>query len=52
MTFDRLLILMLMIAIILLTMAVYFLAKDVAEWSGALNTIQTILKQFIPGTKI
>jgi ABC-type cobalt transport system substrate-binding protein len=49
MTFDRILIVVLMIAVILLTMAVYFLARDVAEWSGVLNTIQTIIKQFAPG---
>ena len=42
MTFDRILILLLIIA-------VYFLAKEVSEWSGMPNTIQTIIKQFVPG---
>ena len=45
MTFDRILILLLIIA-------VYLLSKEVAEWSGTLNTIQTIIKQFVPGMKI
>ena len=49
MTFDRFLILILMIAVLLLTIAVYFIAKDVAEWSGVLNTIKTIIEQFKPG---
>ena len=42
MTFDRILILLLMIA-------VYLLAREVSEWSGVLNTINTLIKQFIPG---
>jgi NhaP-type Na+/H+ or K+/H+ antiporter len=42
MTFDRILILLLIIA-------VYFLAREVSEWSGVLNTIQMIIKQFAPG---
>jgi hypothetical protein len=44
MTFDRILILLLIIA-------VYLLAKEVAEWSGVLNTINTMIKQFLPGMK-
>jgi len=42
MTFDRILILLLIIA-------VYLLAQEVAEWSGVLNTINTMIKQFLPG---
>ena len=41
-TFDR-------IMILLLTIAVYLLAREVSEWSGILNTIQMIIKQFVPG---
>jgi uncharacterized membrane protein len=44
MTFDRILILLLIIA-------VYLLAQEVAEWSGVLNTINTMIKQFLPGMK-
>ena len=42
MTFDRILILLLIIA-------VYLLSKEVSEWSGVLNTINTMIKQFLPG---
>ena len=41
-TFDRILILLLIIA-------VYFLSKEVAEWSGVLNTIKMIIQEFKPG---
>jgi len=42
MTFDRALIVLLMVA-------VYLLSREVAEWSGTMNAIQMILKQFVPG---
>jgi uncharacterized membrane protein len=45
MTFDRMLILLLIIA-------VYLLAQEVAEWSGVLNTIKMIIEQFKPGMNI
>jgi len=42
MTFDRIIILLLLIAVFILT-------KQVSEWAGALGTIKLLIEQFQPG---
>jgi uncharacterized membrane protein len=44
-TFDRVLILLLIVA-------VFLLAQQVAQWSGVFNTIKILMEQFQPGHNI
>ena len=45
MTFDRMLILLLIVA-------VFVLSQQVAQWSGVFNTIKILIEQLQPGQKI
>ena len=44
-TFDRVLILLLIVA-------VFVLSQQVAQWSGVFNTIKILMEQLQPGQKI